>query len=618
MSAAILDFQRKFYPELSFSGPELENLSWCVSNPIQTPSGPVTSVHYEVRRACNRLDLLNILRTGGESAYALFASLNTKDPISLEQFKILSGQVGALSEDAFLALRASVIVQSVSLSDEAKKRAAAALGYHPIDSVDFMIETMLHCPEIYPVYQAISPEGQEYFRHALEWGHLRHLLYVEGDQGMLRKLEEFCSKYSPCERKNFFEFGFLSWISNISGFLVKTDESSPRGSLYLNIRNMDALFKLRELILSAVDSPETIPGLLPQYLSYRREKLRSDFTDAQIKILAGFRIYTYEDDPVLCEAVRSIAGESPESTCSTTPTYLPAVFASGLKIMSEDKPKAMAICYAIYQKLFSEYRACPTRDSAPLCFRDLAIESSIQRLFSYLSRHELSSLPLFLDAQNNACVRTRKFNIALFPEDPSNFIAWAQAYPADAGRCPYRLDGDASVPHISVVQLEIIDNPKEIALVLNLCREIMAEYSSHFELNLSGEIVSKKSPGPFAHVTWIEETIQEKTLLKDLQAALISRLATLGLPFSNALGDKYSPHVTYAATLDPVIPEVLASLTPEAPRDLSIRCKLKLGTSDGYWQTRPVAQALTASLGWTEGMGASTSTEVEATGSIPK
>lgn len=216
--------------------------------------------------------------------------------------------------------------------------------------------------------------------------------------------------------------------------------------------------------------------------------------------------------------------------------------------MSEDKPKAMAICYAIYQKLFSEYRACPTRDSAPLCFRDLAIESSIQRLFSYLSRHELSSLPLSLDAQNNACVQTRKFNIAL---------------------------------------------------VLNLCREIISEHLNTFELNLSGIITSKKSPGPFAHVTWIEETIQEKDFLMGLQSALISRLSTLCLPFSNALGEKYSPHVTYAATLEPVDPEVLAALAPAEPRDLSIRCTLRLGVSDSYWQTSPVSRALTASLDWT-------------------
>jgi len=600
MSAAILDFQSKFYPELSFSGPELENLSWCVSNPIQTPSGPVTQIHYEVRRACNRLDLLNFLRAGGKDNYVLFSALNAKDPISFEQFELLSTRIQALSEDAFLALRASVIILSVSLSEEAKRRATAALGAHSLDSVDFLIETMLRCPEIYPAYQALSPEGQEFFRHGLEIGNFRHLIYVEGDQGMLKKFEIFCSLYEPADRKKFLEFSLLTWTMQIAGFLVKTDESSPRGSLYLNTRNMEAIFKWHDRLLSGAEAPEVIPGLLAQYLNYRREKLGRDFTDAQIKILAGFRIYTYGDDPVLCDAVRSITGESPVNTCSITPTYLPAVFASGVKLMPEDRPRAMAICYAIYQKYFSEYLSSPTRDLAPLCFRDLATESSIQRLFSYLSRHEFSSLPLFLDAQNNACVHTRKFNIALFPEDTSSFITWAQAYPAAPGRCPYRLNGETSVPHISVVQLETIDSPKEIALVLNLCREIMAEYQSLFELNLSGEIVSKKSQGPFAHVTWIEETIQEKPLLKDLQTALISKLATLGLPFSNAVGEKYSPHVTYTATLDPVVPELIASLTPEAPRDLSIRCKLRLGESDGYWQTRPISSPLTASLDWAE------------------
>jgi len=600
MSAVITTYRDRFYPGLLVSELELENLSWCVNNPIQTPSaGPATELHIEVRRTCSRFYLLNCLRAGGADSYTLFSRLNTKDPISFEQFTRLSDQIKSLSEDQFLALRAVVIALSVTLSPEAKKRATTALGTHSLDSVDFLIETMLRCPEIYPAYQALSPEGQAFFRHSLEIGNFRHLIYVEGDQGMLKKFEIFCSLYEPADRKKFLEFSLLAWTMQIAGFSVKTDDSDPRGSLYLNTRNMDAIFKWHELLLSGAETPEIIPSLLSQYLNYRREKLGRDFTNAQLKILALSRVYVCEDDLTLCDAVRSIDGESPASTCSTTPTYLPAVFASGLKLMSEDKPRAMAICYAIYQRYFSEYLASPTRDLAPLSFRDLATEASIQRLFSYLSRHEFSSLPLFLDAQNNACVQTRKFNIALFPENPTSFIAWAQAYPAAPGRCPYRLDSETSVPHISIVQLEIIDHPKEIALVLNLCREIISEHLNTFELNLSGIITSKKSPGPFANLTWIEETIQEKDFLTSLQSALISRLAHLGLPFSNALGGKYSPHVTYAATLDPVDPEVLAALAPAAPRELNIRCKLRLGVSDGYWQTRPISSPLTASLDWT-------------------
>ena len=40
-----------------------------------------------------------------------------------------------------------------------------------------------------------------------------------------------------------------------------------------------------------------------------------------------------------------------------------------------------------------------------------------------------------------------------------------------------------------------------------------------------------------------------------------------------------------------------------APRDLSIRCKLELGVSDSYWQTKPVSRPLTASLDWAEDGG---------------
>ena len=64
--------------------------------------------------------------------------------------------------------------------------------------------------------------------------------------------------------------------------------SDPRGSLYLNTRNMDAIFKWHELLLAGAEAPEAIPSLLPQYLIYRREKLGRDFTDAQLKVLAGF------------------------------------------------------------------------------------------------------------------------------------------------------------------------------------------------------------------------------------------------------------------------------------------------------------------------------------------
>ncbi len=393
---AVEIFRKTFYPELILSPAEMETLSWCMTSPVTTPSGEVgVDVHFEVKRALNRLSNMEFLRTGD---YAAFVRTQDEPKMRPDQFEFFSAKIQALNEAEYAALRAVTIIGSLPFAPKAKELAGKILGTLPVDSVEFLDLTLSRCPEIYPAFNALAPEVQSLLRESFAFGHLRHMLYIEGNQGMYKALQDACERITDSEaRKKYFDFWYLQWFVNITGFKV-TLGGDPHGSKYLNQGNAEALMHLNVLIERGITDPSTIPQILPDYLAFRSAKLGLEAEEGQrnlmMQIAAFSRIYSPSATVTeLAAALSSVPPEMlarPDTLKTRTPTYVPALFDNTLALLPGEPQLALRIALSIYLTAFREYSGrIADGDSftmPPLSLRLAADKTGLQAIIDDLHR----------------------------------------------------------------------------------------------------------------------------------------------------------------------------------------------------------------------------------------
>ncbi len=396
--SAIDAFRSEYYPEVVLAPTEIETLSWCMNNPITTPSGePSVDVHFEVKRALNRLSNMEMLRVGN---YDAFIANQAEPKMSRGQFNFFAEKIQELTKDEFIALRAMTIIGSVSLSPEARTRATAHLGKHPADSIEFLDVTLQKCPEMYPVYAALAPSTQPLLQESFAFGHLRHMLYIEGNQGMFKAVEDACARITESEtRQKYFDFWYLQWFINITGFKVLTDPAQdPHGSSYLHYGNAEALSELHRLLDSAVKDPSQASAMLPTYLAFRAERLALEGEEGSrsliTQIVAWSRIYGSDAKvTILQAAVAALPGDAlirPDAIRTRTPTYVPAVFDNILSLVPAEPQLAFYIALSIYLSASKTYlKATCDKDSfslPPLNFRLAADKTGLQAIIADVRR----------------------------------------------------------------------------------------------------------------------------------------------------------------------------------------------------------------------------------------
>ncbi len=363
--AAIETFRSKYYPEIVLSPAELETLSWCMGNPITTPSGePSFDVHFEVKRALNRLSNMQLLR---DNEYERFVQAQVEPKMTAEQFATFAKKIQAMSEAEYLALRAITLIGSISLSPTARAAATEKLGGHPADSIEFLDVTVSKCPEMYPVYADLDPAVQFLIRDAFAFGHLRHMLYIEGNQGMFKAAEEACARITePETRQKTFEFWYLQWFINITGFKVTVaPDADPHGSMYLHEGNTAALLQLHTLLERGTHEPDFIPQILSHYLSFRAASLGLEGEEGvrylTTQIAAWSRIYA--PSAILSEISAALAAVPqdilvrPDALKTRAPTYVPALFDNSLALLPGEPQFALHIALSIYLTACREYLA---------------------------------------------------------------------------------------------------------------------------------------------------------------------------------------------------------------------------------------------------------------------
>lgn len=403
--AAIETFRSKSYPELALSREELATLSWCMENPVTTPSGePSTDVHFEVKRTLNRLSNMELLRSGN---YERFTSIQSEPKMTKEQFDFFAAKIQALSPSQYQALRAVTIISAIPFAPEAKRRAQEHLRPLPADSVEFLDITLARCPDIYPAISILDEAGKLLARESFAFGHLRHMLYIEGNQGMYKALEDSSARMAdPRARAEAFNFCYMQWLINITGFKVITEPGKdPHGSMYLHQGNASALIKLHELTEHGMREPAFIPNILPAYLAFRAEGLDLSSEEENLRYLATqiaawSRLYTKTAAlPLIIESLREALSKmpgtvvlpQPDKLCTRTPTFAPAVFDNTSALLPSEPKLALQIALSIYIAAYKEYsERIAGKDSftcPPLSLRLAADKKAIQAIISDLKAH---------------------------------------------------------------------------------------------------------------------------------------------------------------------------------------------------------------------------------------
>lgn len=454
----IQNFKTAFYPELTLSPIECENLSWCMSNPVVTPSGePSTDVHFEVKRTLNRLSNMDFLRNAN---YEGFTRTQAEPKMTREQFAFFSNMMRDLTESEYQALRAVTIITAIPFAPKAKEEAKKYIDPLPADSVEFLASTLRHCPEIYPVYHTLDEAGKRLAREAFAFGHLRHMLYVEGNQGMFADMHASCARIADmAERTKAHQFWYLQWFVNVTGFKVETHPSKDaHGSLYLFEGNAEALIQLYLLTKNGIEAPESIPSILADYLSFRFSRLglsrEIDPSLLLTQIAAWSRMYSPSAAvPVLGEVLERYLTASagvlagPTSLNTRTPTFAPAIFDNAASLLPENRKLAVHIGLSIYLNAYQEYlsrtagAASDTFSLPPLSFRLAADKKALQAIVDDLQR--------FPERQNQipCCKITlnERFEVGVEPLPAPSL----QTFAAAVGNSGGRVSDAAAAPEIT-------------------------------------------------------------------------------------------------------------------------------------------------------------------------
>lgn len=385
-------------------------------------------VHFEFLRTLNRLDNLRLLREAylaiqrgqGDTFSALhsnFIAYQSEPKLSRESFADCAKVIGSLTNEEYAVVRASTLVAAVTLSDVAKAKASGAvttgeqaheLALAQKDSVAFSVYTMTHMPEIYPVYEALRDcENGAKLARKLQAifsvnTHFRHLLFAEGNRGMITHLEAFIRRHREANGdliNDAVKLWRCHWeIGDLAGFDLVPLKMGASGlnehrwkaaeTLYHQIENW-----ILELLtrLLAEDVSRDLPNPVERYVLQRANWLNisRDVAKAERallgKLAAMMQLFIKEEGDKLVGAwlaLKSVLGPEqaiPSSEEKTlTPTYLPAVFRN-LFTLSQDLGVTLHLGMIIYLRAWEQY---DKNSVLPLSFRSVADIKSLERLWA--------------------------------------------------------------------------------------------------------------------------------------------------------------------------------------------------------------------------------------------
>lgn len=217
------------YPGLELTESTLATLAWRIPPQPTTPlaalssetAAPSYSLHFEHRRALNRLHNLKLILAGD---YDTFTRTQT-DKLSKDNFAQLKRLLDSIPQVNKL-LTAAICIMAVPLSDEAKKRIGELPTEAKADAVAFMHHTLQSNAKIYPVCAELDDTQIRSLQIAfLGNSHLRHMIFAEGDNFMYQEL--ITDKFDPAN----LAIWVTRWLIDITGLTVETNDSKdPKGS----------------------------------------------------------------------------------------------------------------------------------------------------------------------------------------------------------------------------------------------------------------------------------------------------------------------------------------------------------------------------------------------------
>ena len=407
--------EHHFGATLALSSQEFSQILWLGQTTSQSPDKIPGIGSYpldkEVIRLLNRLHNLALLRDGSEASYQHFIKPQREKNYDLPvlhrtEFDVLSRwfRPKALSEDRYSTLKAAIIISAVARTRFARERAqqvwdSEGLGYLPEDGMAFLWATSSQENTIYPLMETLSEDQKVLFHTALlPDSHLRHMLYAEGSSTMFYRLIDTIqeTKNNPAFSMDTFNFWFMTWVIDISGFWV--NPAIPEGSYYLNRFEAQNIIMQWHLLNNALFNQATTQPrmviaqeLLTQYLIYRAKALHlPNIPDDDILTYGGLasllRIHTPAQAENLHEAYSQLSPEKQTALRKIykdklvgnppkTPTYLPAVFVN-LFEMKGSFQNSFELFIDIYIQsmtlIKAKYNNAELTINEPVSFKELA------------------------------------------------------------------------------------------------------------------------------------------------------------------------------------------------------------------------------------------------------
>lgn len=402
-----LYIQKHFADRLDITQEQIEQLSWVLDNPVFTPELstqlPSTSIHREVPRALSRLYCLQLLRAGSHDAYEAFVAPQTNPEmprLTEPSFRQLSREIAGLDSVSYEVLRAAAILDAVTLSPEARRRAGKVLDKPvPEDTVDFRSVTAPYADKIYPLAHSIitkDPEAARLFDIVyLPHSHLRHMMYNEGSLSMYTVLNTGIQNKSISRTD--LNLWYDHWVVNIAGFRGHSD---PLGSVYLTQNTWRSMNQLKLLLDRLFREPKMNP--MQVYLQKRGQWLHlntltrnpNEFL-ALASLGATARLFTPAEGRALYTSFKSLPESEQKqwiqynrkqlTTVDTpSPTYGPAVYANAIAVagLPETVRKVLPVMLRVYEEADRMRAEGRLAADIPLSFRELAQEPMLGNILS--------------------------------------------------------------------------------------------------------------------------------------------------------------------------------------------------------------------------------------------
>ncbi len=410
--------QKHFEGRLDITQEQIEQLSWVLDNPISTPELseqiPSIPIHREVPRALSRLYCLQLLRRGSHEDYETFIrpQVNPEAPKLTEaSFRQLSREIARLDSVSYEVIQAAAILDAVTLSPEARKRATNVLGKpFPEDTVDFLSVTAPYAEKIYPLARSIitnHPSAARLFEVVyLPHSHLRHMMYNEGSLSMYTVLNTGIQNKSIS--KNDLNLWYDHWVVNIAGF---RGHSEPAGSVYLTQNTWRSMNQLKLLLDRLFREPKMNP--MQAYLQKRGQWLHlntltrnpNEFL-ALASLGASARLFTPAEGRELYASFKGLPENEQKQWVqhsrrqltaldTPSPTYGPAVYANAIAVagLSETVRTVLPVMLGVYEAADQMRTEGRLAADVPLSFRDLAQEPMLKHILTNQRQFTISINP---------------------------------------------------------------------------------------------------------------------------------------------------------------------------------------------------------------------------------